>query len=189
MDINTKIALNKYLKFKGFQTKWVMDENNCQFAYNLNIHHEDRDSGLDLNAKNFREIANELISADIANMDLETKEFVLSLHTNTDEEGYKQTFLYYNLESNGKTILRVDGGRPQLTYPSESCSDTDIEKRAKFSDQEIKRMSHLLKQIEKARLELAEIQYFYSTCSINYVCEPASYIVEKILGDKIMWTN
>ena len=64
----------------------------------------------------------------------------------------------------------------------------DEEKKV-FSDQEINRMSHLLKEIEKSRLELAEIQNFYSTYSIYRICEPAANIVEKTLGEQIMWTN
>lgn len=126
MDTNTQIALNKYLKFKGFETKWVSDKDNYKFAYNLNIHHEDRESGLDLNPKTFREIATDLTLAFIDNMDLEPKQFVLSLHTNTDEDGYKQTFLYYNPESNGQTIMKEWGrGRGQGQQTGVAQFDSD----------------------------------------------------------------
>jgi len=64
-----------------------------------------------------------------------------------------------------------------------------MSEKVEFSDSEIQKMSHLLKKIEKSRLELAKMQNYYPTCSINYICEPASDIVEKKLGQKIMWTN
>lgn len=105
MDTNTQIALNKYLKSRGFQTKWISDDENHKFNYNMNIYHEDLESGLDLSPKNFRQIADQLILAFNGNMHLNNKEFVLSLHTHTYEDGYKRTYLYYNPESNGVTVF------------------------------------------------------------------------------------
>ena len=57
-----------------------------------------------------------------------------------------------------------------------------------YSPEDINRMSFLLKQIESARLELAEIQHYHHSYSIMRVCEPASSIVKIALGEEIRWT-
>jgi|SRR5581483_10330739 len=104
MDNNTKLGLSKYLKFKGFTSRWANDYAGYDFCYNLNIHHEDPESNLNLCPKNFREIAEELIKSFDGYMHLQNKGFLLSLHTVNDPDGYQTTFLYYNPESNGNTI-------------------------------------------------------------------------------------
>ena len=104
MDTNTQITLNKYFKFKGLKTRWVSDEEKYKFRYNLNIHEEDEESGLNLNPKNFRQIADQLMQAFDGKMHLNDKGFLLSLHTSTDNDGYVTTYLYYNPESNGVTL-------------------------------------------------------------------------------------
>ena len=75
------------------------------------------------------------------------------------------------------------------SYSYQSNMNMNQNEKKEFSNSEINRISHLLKKIEKSRLELAQIQGFYSTCSINFICEPAYDIVEHSLGQQIMWTN
>jgi hypothetical protein len=58
-----------------------------------------------------------------------------------------------------------------------------------ISTEEIERMRYLLKQIEAARIELANIQHYHHTYSISRVCEPAAYVVECKYNEKILWNN
>jgi len=59
----------------------------------------------------------------------------------------------------------------------------DREDGTLFTLNEIKRMKNLLKQINAARRELAEIQHLYSTCSVNRVSEGAERAVKLALNE------
>ena len=104
MDKNTQIALGRYLKFKGFNFKWVSDYDGHKFCYNMNIHHEDPELHLNLHPKNFIEITDQLIKAFNSNMNLDNKGFLLSLHLCVDEDGYETTYLYYNSQLDDVTF-------------------------------------------------------------------------------------